>query len=419
MHAIRAALRDDGTWLLVDIKALDTFEQNIAKNPMAPLMYGISVFSCMSSALSGAGWRRARHARPAAGEGRGDGPRGRVHAVPQAAGRARRQRVLRSAAVGAGAVATAGTRCYPRVSCGRTTLPAGASRRAGRPGAEQPQRPAEAREPWGGSSDVAAGSVLPAASGAAGDDVSIRVAASPDRMVGAMRLYLTVPLDRRQARPGDRRRQRHGPGHGPPVRRRGRPGRRRRPRPGPRRCRRRRRSATPTATTPPSVSSPTWPTSGRCTPGRDRRRRVRRPRHPRQQRRRGAGDEHPAGRGRLPHQLGQDGRRQPHRPRPPRAPRRAPLPRGRRRAGRQHRVDRVDRHDGRDGRLHGHQGRRRRADEEVRRRARPPGHHRQLHLPRPDPHGHDGRRSATPTRRPTPSAACRCAATATPRRSPR
>lgn len=52
MHAIRAALRDDGTWLLVDIKALDTFEQNVAKNPMASLMYGISVFSCMSSALS-------------------------------------------------------------------------------------------------------------------------------------------------------------------------------------------------------------------------------------------------------------------------------------------------------------------------------------------------------------------------------
>ncbi len=55
MHAIRAALRDDGTWLLVDIKALDTFEQNIAKNPMASLMYGISVFSCMSSALSAPG----------------------------------------------------------------------------------------------------------------------------------------------------------------------------------------------------------------------------------------------------------------------------------------------------------------------------------------------------------------------------
>jgi SAM-dependent methyltransferase len=52
MHAIRAALRDDGTWLLVDIKALDTFEENVTKNPMASLMYGISVCSCMSSALS-------------------------------------------------------------------------------------------------------------------------------------------------------------------------------------------------------------------------------------------------------------------------------------------------------------------------------------------------------------------------------
>jgi len=50
--AIRAALADDGTWLLVDIKALDTFEQNVKKNPMAALMYGISVLSCMSSALS-------------------------------------------------------------------------------------------------------------------------------------------------------------------------------------------------------------------------------------------------------------------------------------------------------------------------------------------------------------------------------
>jgi 2-polyprenyl-3-methyl-5-hydroxy-6-metoxy-1,4-benzoquinol methylase len=55
MHAIRGALRDDGTWLLVDIKALDTFEQNAAKNPMASLMYGISVLSCMSSALSAPG----------------------------------------------------------------------------------------------------------------------------------------------------------------------------------------------------------------------------------------------------------------------------------------------------------------------------------------------------------------------------
>lgn len=52
MKAIRRALKPDGTWLLVDIKALDTFEENSAKNPMASLMYGISVMSCMSSALS-------------------------------------------------------------------------------------------------------------------------------------------------------------------------------------------------------------------------------------------------------------------------------------------------------------------------------------------------------------------------------
>ena len=52
MNAIRTALKPDGVWLLVDIKALDTFEQNVRKNPMASLMYGISVLSCMSSALS-------------------------------------------------------------------------------------------------------------------------------------------------------------------------------------------------------------------------------------------------------------------------------------------------------------------------------------------------------------------------------
>ena len=52
MHAIRAAVDGDGTWLLVDIKARDSFAENAAKNPMAPLMYGISVLSCMSSAMS-------------------------------------------------------------------------------------------------------------------------------------------------------------------------------------------------------------------------------------------------------------------------------------------------------------------------------------------------------------------------------
>jgi 2-polyprenyl-3-methyl-5-hydroxy-6-metoxy-1,4-benzoquinol methylase len=52
MHTLRQAIAPDGTWLLVDIKALDSFHDNVAKNPMASLMYGISVLSCMSSALS-------------------------------------------------------------------------------------------------------------------------------------------------------------------------------------------------------------------------------------------------------------------------------------------------------------------------------------------------------------------------------
>ena len=33
MEAIRAAIADDGTWLLVDIKALDTFAENVAQEP--------------------------------------------------------------------------------------------------------------------------------------------------------------------------------------------------------------------------------------------------------------------------------------------------------------------------------------------------------------------------------------------------
>jgi 2-polyprenyl-3-methyl-5-hydroxy-6-metoxy-1,4-benzoquinol methylase len=55
INAIRAAISETGTWLLVDIKGRDTFAENVAKNPMAPLMYGISVLSCMSSALSSPG----------------------------------------------------------------------------------------------------------------------------------------------------------------------------------------------------------------------------------------------------------------------------------------------------------------------------------------------------------------------------
>jgi 2-polyprenyl-3-methyl-5-hydroxy-6-metoxy-1,4-benzoquinol methylase len=50
--AVRRALRDDGTWLISDIKARPSYEENVAQNPMAPMMYGTSVLTCMSSALS-------------------------------------------------------------------------------------------------------------------------------------------------------------------------------------------------------------------------------------------------------------------------------------------------------------------------------------------------------------------------------
>lgn len=52
MSTIRRALADDGTWLLVDIKAHESLELNVTRNPMASLLYGISVLSCMSSAMS-------------------------------------------------------------------------------------------------------------------------------------------------------------------------------------------------------------------------------------------------------------------------------------------------------------------------------------------------------------------------------
>ena len=51
-NAVRTSLADDGTWLLCDIKALDSYGQNVERNPMAALMYGFSVLSCMSSGLS-------------------------------------------------------------------------------------------------------------------------------------------------------------------------------------------------------------------------------------------------------------------------------------------------------------------------------------------------------------------------------
>ncbi len=52
MRAIRRAIRADGVWLICDIKARDSYEENVRKNPMASMMYGASVLTCMSSAMS-------------------------------------------------------------------------------------------------------------------------------------------------------------------------------------------------------------------------------------------------------------------------------------------------------------------------------------------------------------------------------
>ncbi len=52
MAAIRRALAGDGVWWIADIKSFASFEENVAENPMAAMMYGFSVLTCMSSALS-------------------------------------------------------------------------------------------------------------------------------------------------------------------------------------------------------------------------------------------------------------------------------------------------------------------------------------------------------------------------------
>jgi hypothetical protein len=64
MQALRRAITPDGTWLLVDIKAHDTFALDASENPMASLMYGISVLSCMSSHHLRHGARRRSPADP-------------------------------------------------------------------------------------------------------------------------------------------------------------------------------------------------------------------------------------------------------------------------------------------------------------------------------------------------------------------
>jgi 2-polyprenyl-3-methyl-5-hydroxy-6-metoxy-1,4-benzoquinol methylase len=50
--AVRRGLKADGTWLIADINGQPTFEDNLAKNPLARMMYAMSIMSCMSSATS-------------------------------------------------------------------------------------------------------------------------------------------------------------------------------------------------------------------------------------------------------------------------------------------------------------------------------------------------------------------------------
>jgi 2-polyprenyl-3-methyl-5-hydroxy-6-metoxy-1,4-benzoquinol methylase len=49
--AIRQAITPDGTWLIKDIRSSAEWKENL-RNPMLPMMYGTSVATCMSSALS-------------------------------------------------------------------------------------------------------------------------------------------------------------------------------------------------------------------------------------------------------------------------------------------------------------------------------------------------------------------------------
>ncbi len=65
MDAIRAALADDGTWLLVDIKARDTFAENVGQEPDGPadVRHQRAVVHVVGDV--DARRCRARHARPA------------------------------------------------------------------------------------------------------------------------------------------------------------------------------------------------------------------------------------------------------------------------------------------------------------------------------------------------------------------
>ena len=51
MVAIRRAIKEEGCWLVKDIRSAPTLAGNL-ENPLAPLLYGASIAFCMSSAMS-------------------------------------------------------------------------------------------------------------------------------------------------------------------------------------------------------------------------------------------------------------------------------------------------------------------------------------------------------------------------------
>jgi len=51
---IREIIKEDGTWFIKDIRSKPRFEDNL-RNPMLAMMYGFSLMSCMSSAMSAEG----------------------------------------------------------------------------------------------------------------------------------------------------------------------------------------------------------------------------------------------------------------------------------------------------------------------------------------------------------------------------
>lgn len=53
--AIKGSLKPDGLWLCEDIRSYTTFAENLAKQPLAGLLYGFSIMVCMSSGLSAPG----------------------------------------------------------------------------------------------------------------------------------------------------------------------------------------------------------------------------------------------------------------------------------------------------------------------------------------------------------------------------